>query len=113
MNDHLGIGVIGLPGVTTDCLKFNSDLSVVVDLAIEGDPNAAILVAHGLAGRSGQIDDRESTMPQTDTAVLCDPRFTAIGSTMDHRVAHFGYVRRSDLEARIGEDKRTYYPAHG
>jgi len=50
VDDHLGVGVVGLPGVTAEFLELSANLGVVVDLAVEHEPYGAIFVAHGLIG---------------------------------------------------------------
>jgi hypothetical protein len=64
MNDHLGIRIA--IETMARCDKFRTDFQVVVDFAVEGDPDGSILIRHGLVTGLGQIDDGKASMAQTD-----------------------------------------------
>ena len=67
MQDDLGVGVC--PEPSAERLELAPELDVVVDLAIERDPEVALLQAHRLfAGRRG-VDDRESGVGEAELAV--------------------------------------------
>ena len=44
-------------------LELFAELGLVVELAVVGDPDRAVLVGHGL-GAAGQVDDRQPAMPE-------------------------------------------------
>ena len=61
VNDHLGVGLRREP--MTLPLELDAQLAVVVDLAVEHEPNRAVLVRDRLVSRL-EIDDREP--PETE-----------------------------------------------
>ncbi|MFO0636680.1 MAG: hypothetical protein U0168_27930 [Nannocystaceae bacterium] len=55
----------------TAALQLRAQLDVVVDLAVEGDPQRTVGAGHGLrAGR--QIDDREAAMAEAEASAQLD-----------------------------------------
>jgi hypothetical protein len=57
MENYFGIGMVGLPEVSAQGLELGANRRMIVDLAIEDHPDATILIAHGLVGGRGEIDD--------------------------------------------------------
>src|SRR5437773_12442745 len=55
MDDHLGVRVG--PEDTSGVLELHAKLEVVVNLAVEDDPNGTIFVSHGLKSEGTQIDN--------------------------------------------------------
>ncbi len=53
-------------------LELAAQLGVVVDLAVEGDPDRAVLVGHGLAALRAEVDDRQPGLAQADRTVRPD-----------------------------------------
>ena len=88
VEDDLRIGVVRGPGVTPERFELRADLGVVVDLAVEDDAQAAVLVGHGLVRRVAQVDDGEPSEPEADARILVHPEPWAIRTPVDHRLAH-------------------------
>ena len=59
---------------------------VVVDLAVEGDPHAAVLVGHRLLAGRADVDDGETPVREADGAV--DEQTGAVGTAMAQHIAH-------------------------
>src|SRR5256885_667100 len=57
MENHFRIRMVRLPGVPAQPLELYSDLRMVVDLAVERDPEAAVPIGHRLARGCRQIDN--------------------------------------------------------
>src|SRR6185312_5053835 len=55
-----------------------TQLPVIVEFAVEDDPDLAVLVPHRLVA-AGEIDDRQPPMPEEDTPHLVDMKAVAIG----------------------------------
>src|SRR5207249_5851769 len=97
MDDCFGIAarlVLMAPG-----LEVAPNLRVVVDLAVEDNPNALILVRQRLMAGT-QVDDAETPMAERSTIVRENPGL--IGASMRENVAHrrraSGRVRRQPFE---------------
>ena len=84
---------------------------VVVDLAVEGDLDAAVLVAHRLPPGGAEIDDGEAAVAEDDAAVLGLPQALVVGSAVAHGVAHGGDSAAVNAGAVAPHD--ADYPAHG
>ena len=63
---------------------------MVVDLAVERDPDALVLIRHRVVTGRRQVDDRKSPMAERHAATTCRPDGCArvVRSAMDHRVTH-------------------------
>ena len=66
-------------------LELAAEHLVIVDLAIVGDPNAAIAVGHGL-GAPFEIDHLEASMPEGDSGLLVIA--LGIRAAMGERLGH-------------------------
>ena len=66
MNDRFGVAV-GVEGVT-ELFQLLAQLEIVVDLAVENDPGAAIVIVNQLL-TTLQVDDREAAHRHSDRAV--------------------------------------------
>ena len=76
--DHLGVRMIGLPWIATVAVQMGTNVGVIVDLAVEDDPESAVGTGHRLIRSAGKVDDRQPAMPQTDTAVTGNPDTGAV-----------------------------------
>ncbi len=65
-------------------------LAEVVDLAVENDRDAAVLVEDRLVA-ARQVDDRQPPHPERDRSV--DEIACIVGAAMRHRIAHADDVR--------------------
>ncbi len=65
--------------------EFLAEFEIVVDLAVEDDPRAAILIVDGLLAAL-QIDDGEASHRESDGTV--DVKTVLVGTTMPDRLAH-------------------------
>ena len=78
------LGVRG--GAEPAATKLGSQLDVVVDLAVVGDP-AAVAVGHGLvAGR--EVDDGQAAVRETDVTAIVFPGRVAVRAAMDLHLVH-------------------------
>src|SRR5262245_57108760 len=68
------------------CFECRAKRGVVVDLAVEGNPHAAVLVGHRLLAGRADVDDRKPSVRQTDRSV--DELAAAVGAAMAHYIAH-------------------------
>src|SRR5262249_27109938 len=89
MDDHFGVGMVSAKAVSGRT-QFAAQSQVVVDLAVEDDPDGFILVGHWLGGSSTEIDDGEATVRQPDAPIRGDPVSTTVRTAMHHGVAHLG-----------------------
>jgi hypothetical protein len=49
-----------------NAVELLTELGVIVDLAVERDPEASIFITHRLVGLRGEVDDREPAVSQAD-----------------------------------------------
>ena len=77
--------VTARPVVMTARLQGWPQLAVIVDLAVEDDPDVAVLVGHGLMA-TGHVDDREA--PVTESHRPLDPESLAVRPSMPQHVTH-------------------------
>src|SRR5207244_7908890 len=76
-----------------------ANVTVVIDLAVEGDDIAAVAGMHGLRAAGAQVDDREPALTDHHAAFCIDPDRTGIGSAMPHGFDH-GLADRSQCVGR-------------
>src|SRR5882672_7320689 len=89
VHDRLGVAAGTITMAAS--LEPRSELRVVVDLTVEDDPHAAVLVGHGLS-TALDVDDREA--PEAQAHVALAPQPLAVGSAVAQDVSH-------DLQARL------------
>lgn len=65
VDERLGVAVVGFEPVATGGERLAEAL-VVVDFAVEDDPDRAVLVGHRLVCLLGQIDDGQPAMPEEE-----------------------------------------------
>ena len=83
VHEHLRVAAGG--EAVAAALQLGSQLSVVVDLPVLDDLDAAILVADRLVA-AVEVDDREPPRREADRAV--HEHALAVGATVDHRLVH-------------------------
>ena len=69
-------------------LELGAKLLEVVDLAVEDDNDAAVLIGHGLSAGLGQVEDRQAAEAQGNAAL--DKLAAHVGTAMDDAVHHLG-----------------------
>ena len=69
-------------------LELGAKLLEVVDLAVEDDNDAAVLIGHGLSAGLGQVEDRQAAEAEGNAAV--DKLTAHVGTAMDDAVHHLG-----------------------
>ena len=74
------------------CAQLGDQLQVVVDLAIEDQPQAAVFIAHGLVARCAEVVDGQAAKPQGHARVVV--LAFVVGAAM-----HQGGVHGSDVRA--------------
>src|SRR5881398_118150 len=89
MQDHLGVRVTS-EGVAPR-LKLGTKVDVVVDLAVDDEVQAAILIRHGLPTPLAQIDDGETRVTESDPIRDIGP--PAVRPTVVERGAHMLHGR--------------------
>src|SRR4051794_21232095 len=95
MWDYFGVrlGDKGMP----ELLEFRSQLSIVVDLTIEHNPDRPILVTEWLLS-SDQIGDGQS--PMTERALTLNHEALVVAAAMSDRIGHCGDLGSSILGVR-------------
>src|SRR4029077_6069742 len=83
VNDRLGIRV--RRKVMAAALQFTPQFGVVVDFAVQHDPEPAILVRNGLMA-AGQVDDAESPEPEANAFATIDA--LVVRAAMDDGFVH-------------------------
>jgi hypothetical protein len=98
MDDNLGVA-LG-PEAVAACDELVPQLDVVENLAIEYDPQRAILVGQRLLS-GGEIDDRESRMSEADVRIAVDAKLirTTVLECAEHPLQRSS--RRCGLGAQI------------
>ena len=69
-------------------LELGTEFLEVVDLAVEDNDDATVLVGHGLSASLGQVEDRQAAEAQGNAAV--DKLTAHVGTAMDDAVHHLG-----------------------
>src|SRR5436190_16170529 len=95
MDDRFGVSVRTIP--MPFGFQFGSQRFVIVDLAIEGYPNAAILVSHRIAAGGREVYDRETPIAQANATICVDVHTCVVRPAMGHRVAHAYYEAIIDV----------------
>ena len=106
VHDRLRVGVICPEPVAAALLELAADLGVVVDLAVEEQPDRPVLVRHRLHRVVGEIDDRQASEPEPNCTVRGDPRLASVRASMVQRLAHASHevVGCSEVATAKGED---------
>ena len=96
VHDHLGVRVRAEPVAVR--LELGADLGEVVDLAVEDDPDRAVLVRQRLiAGR--KVDDAETTVAEADA--LADVEPVGVGAAVRDDARHRGEAFTIDRICRV------------
>src|SRR5215813_5492430 len=83
VNDGFGVAV-GVEGVA-QFFELLAEFEIVVDLAVEDDPRAAVLIVNGLLAAL-QIDDGEAAHGHADRTIYVAA--VLVGTAMPDRVVH-------------------------
>ena len=97
VDDHLGVAV-GAKDVAQR-LQFGHQLLEVVDLAVEDDADAAVLVEQRLLA-GGHVDDRQPPMAEADTRL--DVHAALVGAAVVLRFVHAHQGRAIDVALAAG-----------
>ncbi len=89
-------------------LELGAAGAVVVELAVEGDPDAP-LALHGLGAPGREVEDREARVREARARPLDDP--PRVGSSVVERFRHGPEDVPGDHVARVGADDAGD-PAH-
>src|SRR6266508_2649874 len=106
MDDGFGVAVRAED--VTVALEVAAQFAVVVDLAVEDDPDGAILVRDGLVAAI-QVDDAEA--PHADGDAVPDVHALIVGTAMHHCAAHVANLVLEHGAAIPSND--SGYAAHG
>src|SRR5262247_2450090 len=99
MNDYLSVG-FGPENVTFGG-KIPPQLPVIIDLAVERDPDTLVLIAQRLVA-ARQVDDRKPAVTQSDSGGCVDS--TIIRSTVPYGVEHIVDQSWRDLSTVLEDD---------
>ena len=88
VQQHLGVGMVGLPLVLAERLQLASKLGVVVDFTVEGERDRAGAVGHRLRRDVGQVDDRQAPVAERAVAIGRRPEADAVRAAVRHAIAH-------------------------
>jgi hypothetical protein len=113
MHDRLRVGVIGGEDVASCLLQLAPDRGVVVDLAVEEQPDGAVLVRHRLHCTVVEVDDCEPAEAETDRAVVGDPVPAAVRAAVVDRLAHARHVLVRCAECATTQSQDAGDAAHG
>src|SRR5260370_39974163 len=86
IKQHFRIGMIGAESMPR-CLQVSAKIPVIVDVAVVGDRQQAILGQHWLLAVS-QIDDGQNTVTKENATRLIDPKTFAVWATMAEAHGH-------------------------
>ena len=81
------------------------ELDVVEDLAVEGDPDGIVLVAHGL-GAAGEVDDAESRVGESSAGLEVDA--VRVGAAVVERPDRRRRQARGAAPRRAGRNIRRF-----
>lgn len=87
--------------------EFAAQLAEIINLAVEGDDEAAVGRGHRLMAGRRQIDDGKPAMGERDAGVRIAPEAVIVGAAMGETVGHGGGVA---LE-RVARPDRRFYDA--
>ena len=105
VNEDLGVR-IAMEYVTRG-LELGAQLLEVVNLAIEHNEHGAVLVAHGLSTRLGEIENRQAA--ETERDAVLDMGSAHVGAAVDDAVHHRG----ENFLLVLNMAGKTYESAHG
>src|SRR5262249_16692527 len=89
--------------------QHRAQFGVVVDLAVEGDPDRIVFVGHGLAAPA-QIDYGQSSMPKPDRTVYQDTG--VVRAAMGERIPHRDEPRLVHPDAQLTWNGDTAAATH-
>ena len=70
------------------CFELGAQLDVVVDFAVEYQPESAVLVAHGLEAGVGQVDNAQMAVGKAETTCVIEVEALAVGAAMSDGFGH-------------------------
>ena len=113
MEQDFGVGMIRLEPMPATRDQLGAKLRVIVDFAVEDDPQRRVFAAHRLRSRRSGVDDRQPAMPKADAAVGVDPGGCAVRAPVLHRLAHacdegLGDPERASIERQHACDSTHY-----
>jgi hypothetical protein len=103
---HLGVRL----GSKPDAVGFEAAAhrAVVVDLAVEGDDQPAVVGAHRLAGAGVEIDDGKAPVAEADPAIGRTPQAGVIRAAVRQPVAHALHRGTIDTRSRQHADDAAH-----
>src|SRR5215467_13078684 len=60
----------------------------VIDLAVEGDDDRAVLVRHRLVAERRHVDDGEPAEPEANASIVADEQTFGVGAAMFQTISH-------------------------
>ena len=87
-------GVAGAGERMAEAFEVGANFAEVIHLAVEHHGPATVGREHGLVAVRGQVEDRETTVAQTDTAVVRQPAPAVVGAAMVQRLDRTRQVGR-------------------
>jgi hypothetical protein len=112
VEDDLCIRVMSFPMPRPNAVEILTKLGVIVDLAVERNPEAPILIAHWLVCLRREVYDREPSVPQADIYGGVDPKAGAIRTSVNHLITQTREIRLRNLKAATLKSQDANYSAH-
>jgi hypothetical protein len=112
LKNDLRIGMVSPPVMMTETRQLSPKIGVVVDLTVEHDRERARYVVHRLIGLGREIDNRQPSMCEADTATGSDIQAAGVWAPVRHGVTH---RRQNGWVDGISRGDRAYdsdYAAH-
>jgi hypothetical protein len=85
---------------------------VIVDLAVERNPEAPIRITHRLVGLRRKVYDCEPAMSEPDVYGGVDPKPGAIRPPVNHLIAQTGEIRLRNPKVAILKSQDADYSTH-
>src|SRR5262245_62069272 len=107
VNDRLGVanGPVPVPAL----FQSGTQIAVVVDFAVENDPDAVVFIRHRLAP-AAQIHNGQTTVSQPDAVAQVHSR--VIGPSMCQSVTHRDEARFADATIQLFRNGDAANAAH-
>src|SRR5690348_16583832 len=103
---------MSFPVARSNAVEILTNLGVIVDLAVERNPEAPILIAHRLIRLRREVYDREPAVRQTDVYGRVDPKTGAVQPPVDHLIAQARQIRLRNPKRAILKTQDANYSAH-
>jgi hypothetical protein len=104
--------VISFPTPRPNLVEFLAELGVIVDFAVERNPEAPIRIRHRLVGLRREVYNREAAVSQADVQDGIDPKSSAIRPPVNHLIAQAGEIRLRNPKVATLKSQDSDYSTH-